>query len=60
VQARSLGRAIGEKIVTFAKEQGWLTKPDVAEAQPDEKPAHLPPSQPEKKPAKPEQENPKD
>jgi hypothetical protein len=27
-QARSLGRAAGEKIVAYAKEQGWLAKPE--------------------------------
>jgi len=54
--ARMLGRAIGEKIVAFAKEQGWLEKPEVAEATEggsEPKPAKLPPPKPEKKPAKP-------
>lgn len=31
-QARSLGRAAGEKIVAYAREQGWLAKPAAAEA----------------------------
>jgi hypothetical protein len=31
-QARSLGRAIGDKVVAYAKEQGWLVKPETAEA----------------------------
>jgi hypothetical protein len=34
-QARQLGRAVGEKVVAFAKEQGWLEKPAGAEAQPE-------------------------
>ena len=51
--ARALGRAAGEKIVAFAKEQGWLTKPDVAEAGPEDKPKKLPQAKPERKPAKP-------
>jgi hypothetical protein len=44
VQARSLGRAAGEKIVAFAREQGWIEK--VAEA-------------PAPEPAKPQQAKPK-
>jgi hypothetical protein len=58
-QARSLGRAIGEKVVGFAKEQGWLEKPASAEAAAatrDEPRVRLPDSKPEpkgKKPAKP-------
>ena len=35
-QARRLGRAAGEKVVAYAKEQGWLEKPAGAEAQPAE------------------------
>jgi hypothetical protein len=35
-QARRLGRAAGVKIVAYAKEQGWLEKPEDAEAQPTE------------------------
>ena len=35
-QARRLGRAVGEKVVAYAKEQGWLDTPAVAEAQPEE------------------------
>jgi hypothetical protein len=46
-QARRLGRAVGEKVVAYAKEQGWLTSPEAAEAAPDEKPV-----KPAKKPAK--------
>lgn len=52
-QARILGRTAGEKIVAFAKEQGWLAKPEGAEAGAEEKPAKLPQAKPEKKPAKP-------
>jgi Domain of unknown function (DUF4410) len=51
--ARSLGRAAGEKIVAFAKEQGWLEKTEGAEPGAEEKPKKLPPPKPEKKPAKP-------
>ena len=53
VQARRLGRAVGEKVVAYAKEQGWLTSAEAAEAAPDEKPVKLPRAKPEKKPAKP-------
>jgi hypothetical protein len=36
VQARRLGRAVGEKVVAFAKEQGWLEQPAAAiAAQPE-------------------------
>jgi hypothetical protein len=56
-QARRLGRAVGDKIVAYAKEQGWLAVPDSAEAQPGEqsetKPVRMPPARPEPKPAKP-------
>jgi hypothetical protein len=52
-QARNLGRAAGEKIVGFAKEQGWLAKPEGAEVVPEDKPAKLPPPKPGKKPEKP-------
>lgn len=36
--ARALGRAAGEKIVAFAKEQGWLTAPAATTAPAEEKP----------------------
>ena len=49
-QARILGRAAGEKIVAFAREQGWLEK--AAEAGPEEKPKKLPQAKPAKKPEK--------
>ena len=49
-QARMLGRAAGEKIVAFAREQGWLEK--AAEAGPEEKPKKLPQAKPAKKPEK--------
>jgi len=32
--ARRLGRAIGERLLGYAKEQGWLEQPAVAEARP--------------------------
>ena len=48
-QARQLGRAIGERIVAFAKERGWLTKPEVVAAmpaQPAPKPSPSHPTRP--------------
>ena len=48
--ARMLGRAAGEKIVAFAREQGWLAKPEAAEAATEEKPKRLPQAKPGKKP----------
>jgi Domain of unknown function (DUF4410) len=36
-QARRLGRAVGEKVVVYAKEQGWLGTPEAAKAQPEER-----------------------
>jgi hypothetical protein len=49
-QARSLGRAVGDKVTGFAKEQGWLTKPEGAEAAPEEGTrVRLPEPKPEKK-----------
>ena len=57
-QARQLGRAAAEKIVAFAKEQGWLAKAEETEERADnkadEKPARTPAARPEKKPAKPD------
>ena len=50
-QARILGRTAGEKIVAFAKEQGWV-KADEAAAS-EVKPTKLAQARPEKKPAKP-------
>jgi hypothetical protein len=35
-QARQIGRAVGEKVVAFAEEQGWLGTPEAAAAQPQE------------------------
>ena len=49
-QARRLGRAAGEKIVAYAKEQGWL-KADAVEAKPEAAPATLPQRRPAPKPA---------
>jgi hypothetical protein len=54
-QARSLGRAIGEKLVGFAKEQGWLNKAEggeVAAAPAEEQRVRLPDPKPELKPDK--------
>lgn len=36
-QARRLGRAVGEKVVAYAKGQGWLAAPEAAAAQPEER-----------------------
>jgi hypothetical protein len=64
-QARRIGRAAGEKIVAYAKEQGWLAKAEggeVSAAPPaEEKPTRMPPARPQKKPAKPDaQEKPQE
>jgi hypothetical protein len=54
-QARRLGRAAGERIVGYAKGQGWL-QAEAAEAAPAETRVKLPERRPEPKPArKPEQ-----
>jgi hypothetical protein len=37
-QARRLGDAVAGRIIAYAKEQGWLAKPEGAEAAPEEKP----------------------
>jgi hypothetical protein len=50
-QSRKLGRAIGAKFVSYAKEQGWLEKPASAEVASDEN-VKLPEPKPEKKPEK--------
>jgi hypothetical protein len=56
-QARALGRAAGERIVAFVKQQGWLAKAEGGEekpeAMPDEAAVKLPKPRPEKKPDKP-------
>ena len=52
-QARRLGRAVGEKIVAYAKGQGWLEKPaEAGEAPPDAQveAVKLPEPRPEQKP----------
>jgi hypothetical protein len=65
--ARGLGRAAGDRIVAFAREQGWLNKPDdsvpdakpvasaeepkVSAAAPPEQMVRLPSPRPAKKPA---------
>ena len=48
-QARRLGRAAGEKVVAYAKEQGWIAAPEAAEA--PEEPVKLPQAKPAQKPA---------
>lgn len=53
--ARRIGRAVGEKIVAYAKGQGWLEKPAEAgeaqpEAQAEERPVRMPPPRPGSKP----------
>ncbi len=50
-QARRIGRAAGDRIVAYAKEQGWLEKPEGAEAQPQER-VKLPEPKPAPKPGK--------
>jgi hypothetical protein len=58
-QARNLGRSIADKVLAYAGEQGWLVKPEGAEAAPapSEKPVRVaapkPEKRPEGKPAKP-------
>lgn len=47
-QARRLGRAVGEKVVAYAKEQGWIAT-EATEAQPEE-PVKLPEPKPAQKP----------
>jgi hypothetical protein len=42
-QARRIGRAVGEKIVAYAKEQGWLEKPEGAGTAVEEKPVRMQP-----------------
>ncbi len=51
--ARSLGRAVGEKIVAYAREQSWLQNAAAAAPPPDDKPARLPARKPNKKSDKP-------
>jgi hypothetical protein len=50
-QARGLGRAVGDKVVAFAREQGWVTA-ESAEPAPEAKPAKPPARKPENKPEK--------
>lgn len=59
-QARRIGTAVGDKIVAFAREQGWLQKAEGAEAAPAEEPTKLPAPKPGKKPAKPAAEQKRD
>jgi len=47
--ARRLGRAVGEKVVAYAKEQGWLGTPEAAQAQPEQR-VKLPEPKPAQKP----------
>ncbi len=57
-QARRIGRAAGDRIVAYAKEQGWLENAAAAEGQPEQwvkLPEPRPTSKPKKKPAKPAQ-----
>jgi hypothetical protein len=53
-QARKLGRAAGEKIVAYAREQGWLTTAEATEALAEEKPVKRSEKKPAKKPEKPD------
>ena len=47
-QARRLGRAAGEKVAAYAREQGWIAAPEAAEA--PEEPVKLPQPKPAQKP----------
>ncbi|HEX5211999.1 MAG TPA: hypothetical protein VFW22_09725 [Pseudolabrys sp.] len=47
-QARRLGRAVGEKVAAYAKEQGWIEAPAAAEA--PEEPVKPPQAKPAQKP----------
>jgi hypothetical protein len=61
--ARRLGRAVGEKIVAFVKEKGWLTPPESAEAQPagEEQRVRMPDPRPDPQAGnKPPQDEPQD
>jgi hypothetical protein len=53
-QARRLGQAIGDQIVVFAKEKGWMAKPEGEAATPQatsQESVKLPEAKPEPKPA---------
>jgi hypothetical protein len=61
--ARRLGRAAGDKIVAYVKEQGWMTPPETAEAQPagEEQRVRMPDPRPEPRAGtKPPQADPQD
>ena len=49
-QARRLGRSVGDKVLAYAREQGWLES-NVVAGEP-EKPADLPRAKPEQNPAR--------
>jgi hypothetical protein len=50
--ARRLGRAVGEKVVAYAKEQGWIAAPAAVEGL--EEPVKLPQAKHAQKPKKPD------
>ena len=45
-QARQLGTAIGERIVAFARENGWLAKAEEGASQSEKMPGRIPPQRP--------------
>lgn len=51
-QARRLGRAVGDKVLAYAREQGWLEAGVATAAAESEQPAKLQAAKPEKKTAK--------
>jgi hypothetical protein len=53
VEARRIGRAAGDRIVAYAKEQGWLGKVAVGDEVQVQMPKPKPAPKPEKKPAQP-------
>ena len=50
-QARRLGFAVGEKVVAYAREQGWIAKVEAVSAATGDQPARIPPARPGAKPA---------
>ena len=53
VQARRIGRAVGDSVVAYAKGKGWLGKAEAGEEMPVTLPKPKPAQKPEKKPPKP-------
>ena len=53
MQARRIGRAVGDSVVAYAKGKGWLGKAEAGGEVPVTLPKPKPAQKPEKKPAKP-------